>query len=111
MKESVSFCLGLDNLVFGSLYGACVRGCVRSTAMRGRGLSTLGGNHMHSFARSFSRQCFVLLVVLALLGLPLAAQDATGRIIGVVTDPSGGVIANAKVTVTNVATGISNTTT
>src|SRR5260370_35255507 len=66
---------------------------------------------MLNFARSFSRQCFILLVVLALLGLPLVAQDATGRIIGVVTDPSGGVITNAKVTVTNVATGISNTTT
>ncbi|MBV8820022.1 MAG: carboxypeptidase regulatory-like domain-containing protein, partial [Acidobacteriaceae bacterium] len=36
----------------------------------------------------------------------VCAQDATGRIVGTVTDPSGSVIAKAKITATNVATNI-----
>lgn len=52
-----------------------------------------------------------LLAVLSLLSLPLAAQNATGRVVGVVTDPSGSVVPRAKVTVTNADTGVSNDTT
>jgi outer membrane receptor protein involved in Fe transport len=51
-----------------------------------------------------------LLPLLAGLSLPLAAQDATGRVIGVITDPSGSVVPRAKVTVTNVDTGINHDT-
>ena len=61
---------------------------------------------LHLF-RNFS---FLFLAV-ALLCLPVYAQDATGRIIGNVTDPSGASISGAKVTVTNAATKISQTTT
>jgi hypothetical protein len=44
--------------------------------------------------------------VAALLILPfaLSAQDATGNVAGVVSDPTGAVVPNAKVTVTNVGT-------
>ena len=38
--------------------------------------------------------------------LSLFGQDATGRVIGTVTDPTGAAIAGAKVTVTNVATQV-----
>src|SRR5262249_61742927 len=38
------------------------------------------------------------------------AQDATGRIVGTVTDPTGAVIVGAKVIVTNVATRIARET-
>jgi outer membrane receptor protein involved in Fe transport len=42
----------------------------------------------------------------ALLAPRLCAQDATGRIIGNVTDPSGASVAGAKITVVNVGTKI-----
>ncbi len=41
-----------------------------------------------------------------LLGLPLFSQVNTGRILGTVTDQTGGVIAGAMVTVTNTETGV-----
>ncbi len=45
---------------------------------------------------------------IGLLTMPvsLSAQINTGRILGTVTDQSGGVIAAAPVTVTNVGTGV-----
>ncbi|HTQ56621.1 MAG TPA: TonB-dependent receptor [Bryobacteraceae bacterium] len=45
-----------------------------------------------------------------LISTCLDAQDATGKITGVVTDPSGAVVANASVTVTNRATNFSKQT-
>jgi hypothetical protein len=59
----------------------------------------------------------ILLLTLAVVGLTMTsqrvtrAQDATGRILGSVTDPSGAPAAGATVTVTNQATQISQTTT
>ena len=47
---------------------------------------------------------------LMLVWLPAAAQTTTGSIVGKVTDPTGGVVPNAAVTVTNVDTGISTKT-
>ena len=46
-----------------------------------------------------------------LLSGPLFAQVNTGRILGTVTDQSGGVIAGAMVTVTNTGTGVARTLT
>src|SRR5712692_7012161 len=55
----------------------------------------------------------VLAVICALLLATLAAypQGSTGRILGVVTDQSGGNVANATVTLTDVARGVSQTLT
>jgi len=48
-----------------------------------------------------------LVAVCLLLPTLLSAQGATGRIIGRVSDPSGAVLSNVKVTLTNQATGVS----
>jgi hypothetical protein len=67
---------------------------------------------MQNFARSIRWQCaWTLLAALVLFSLPIAAQETVGRVIGVVTDPSGSVIPKAKVTVTNVDTNDSKDTT
>lgn len=41
---------------------------------------------------------------------PSAAQTTTGAVRGTITDPSGAIVPSAKVTVTNTATGVSNST-
>ena len=53
-----------------------------------------------------SQIVLVSLVAIASLCLPLRAQDAGGRIVGTVTDPTGAGVAGAKVTVTNVASQV-----
>jgi len=51
------------------------------------------------------RKFFVLLImVLCLAGLALAQSD-TARIIGTITDPTGAVVSNATITVTDAGTG------
>ena len=51
------------------------------------------------------RRVLLLSLVVILASLPLFAQKTTGTISGVVTDPSGAVVANAPVTIINKATG------
>lgn len=53
---------------------------------------------------------FLLTAVMALGPLSIIAQDSTGRAIGTITDPTGAVIPNARVTVTNISTGVTRTT-
>src|SRR5579862_1457500 len=49
------------------------------------------------------------LIMIAVWGIFCAAQTYQGRILGLVTDQSGAVIAGAKVTITNTGTGIVRT--
>ncbi len=51
------------------------------------------------------------LVVVSLLAVPLVAQKTTGTIRGVVTDPSGAVVANVPVVISNTETGQERTVT
>ena len=48
-----------------------------------------------------------VLVILLLSTSTLRAQSATGQITGTVKDASGGLVPNAKVTLTNQGTGLS----
>jgi outer membrane receptor protein involved in Fe transport len=66
---------------------------------------------MKTFARFTCLHAILVLAMALILTLPLAAQDATGRIIGVVTDPTGSVIPKAKITVKSADTGATNETT
>ncbi|HVX67830.1 MAG TPA: carboxypeptidase-like regulatory domain-containing protein, partial [Bryobacteraceae bacterium] len=50
-----------------------------------------------------------LLLILVALALPAAAQTGLGVVHGTVTDPSHALVANAKVTMTNTATGVART--
>src|ERR1700744_293617 len=52
----------------------------------------------------------LMLVLLAFCSVASMAQTITGSINGTVTDPTGAVIPNAKVTATNVDTGIETPT-
>src|SRR5260370_18031980 len=50
---------------------------------------------------------FLLILLVSLVSLlPIRAQEAGGTILGVVTDPSGAAVANANVSIKNVATGV-----
>src|SRR5215469_14755811 len=51
------------------------------------------------------------LVVVGLLSAPLVAQKTTGTIRGIVTDPSGAVVANVPVTIKDNSTGVERTAT
>ncbi len=60
------------------------------------------------------RKCFVYLLFACLctiLPLGARAQSVNGVIAGTITDPSGAVVANAKITITNTGTGLSQNTT
>ncbi len=52
----------------------------------------------------------IILVFVLLAAVSLSAQTFRGTILGTVTDPSGAVLAGAKVTVKNVGTGLERTT-
>ena len=62
-------------------------------------------------ANKLSNLRYLLILFVLLVGLPFraSAQDAT--IVGTVTDPSGSVIANAKITVTNLETSLTRSIT
>src|SRR5436853_2118124 len=52
---------------------------------------------------------FLLISVLVLAAFTAAAQETTGSLRGTVVDPNGAVVAGANVTLTNTATGSSQT--
>ncbi len=66
---------------------------------------------MHLRMRDFSASATLCLLALVLFNFPLAAQQITASLRGIVTDPSGAVVQNAAVTVTQTETELSRTAT
>jgi hypothetical protein len=60
-------------------------------------------------ALKLSNLRYLLLLVLLLAGLPFRASAQNATIVGTVTDPSGSVIANVKVTIRQMETNLANT--
>src|SRR5512146_1253975 len=56
------------------------------------------------------RVSVLLAFALCAFSATVSAQTATGRVIGTVSDAQGAVVPDAKVSVTNTATGITSTT-
>jgi len=63
-----------------------------------------------SFSFTRTSKILYMICVLALAAYPVLAQDTTGRIGGIVSDPSGAIVAGATVTVTNAGTKITRQT-
>src|ERR1700727_3043953 len=63
--------------------------------------------------KTFSLKLGIALIAIAVLSLPMymGAQAISGDLLGVVSDSSGAVVANAQVVATNLATGAKTTTT
>src|SRR6266403_1502803 len=72
--------------------------------------SEAGARKDQSMKSSLNKLCFLVLFGTLLFLAPTWAQAPTGRILGTVTDPKGGVIPGAKITVTNTGTQIHNET-
>src|SRR5579884_3144654 len=58
----------------------------------------------------FSRRCSGLLAVILLANISALAQTTGGRLLGRITDPTGALLGGTKVTLTNEATGVTQTT-
>jgi hypothetical protein len=61
--------------------------------------------------KRWSIRVFLILVAVTLIATPLFAQKITGTISGVVSDPTGAVVPQATVTITNTETGLVRTVT
>src|SRR5207244_9995537 len=73
-------------------------------------LQLLRRQSMEYAFRSTLTRFLLVLGMLGLLTCMVWAQAGTGELTGLVSDPSGAVVANAQITLTNAATGDKRTT-
>src|SRR5436309_4594188 len=74
-------------------------------------LSDKGGHVKRLCKLQSARLITIVSVIVLFCSTWMSAQSARARIVGTVKDPTGAVVQKAKITVTNVATGVSNTVT
>jgi len=93
--------------------GSWVRRPILKNSRRGETMSSITSWVRTSFWSPASRITFLLLATLGVLlfSLPLFSQANFGRILGAVTDQSGGVISGATVTVLDTERGVARTLT
>src|SRR5260370_30303266 len=72
-------------------------------------LSKRAGRVLPAFSLSNLR--YLLILGVLLVGLPFRASAQNATIVGTVTDPSGSVIANVKITITHAETNLATTLT
>src|SRR5437660_364933 len=74
-------------------------------------LSDKGGHVKRLCKLQSARLITIVSVIVLFCSTWMSAQSARARIVGTVKDPNGAVVQKAKITVTNVATRVSNTVT
>src|ERR1700752_4614101 len=63
-------------------------------------------NCKHLFSSPCVRRTTIVLFLAVLLNVLASAQNTSGRVIGIVSDPQGAAIVGAKISVTNVGTNV-----
>src|SRR5579864_2233135 len=104
----------LDSACPGSLtlrdYSKVVAGHKQSFSKKKQTFPKMSGGPMASLRTRWSQLCLsgICLALSLVVANPLFAQGTGGRILGRVSDPSGAVLANTKITATNDATGVNH---
>src|SRR5947209_5805662 len=86
-----------------------MKDCSKNSTLGNLGMLFLGCPHY--FTRSILRGCLLGGLAVIFASAPMLAQNTTADVVGTVSDPSGAVIPNAKIELTNIDTHETRTVT